>query len=116
MKNNADEGRRSFNNCQKPYVRSIFSPIASEYETYLYRRSDKKDKEIRTRLHNVCRFLKEVEKRGITDLNGINSALILKLYEEDGYRNWFTISIRAFLKYAFFSFLIGKQSVKDFRR
>lgn len=108
MKKNTDDGRRSFNNHQKPYVRSIFSPIASEYESYLYKRSDKKEKEIRTRLHNVCRFLKEVEKRGITDLNGITSALILKLYEEDGYRDWFTISIRAFLKYAFFHSLIAK--------
>ena len=34
MKKNTDDDRRSFNNHQKPYARSIFSPIASEYESY----------------------------------------------------------------------------------
>ena len=44
MKKNTDDDRRSFNNHRKPYARSTFSPIASEYESYLYKEAIRKKK------------------------------------------------------------------------
>ncbi len=40
MSYKSDNDRATFNNHKKPYARSIFSFIASEYEACLYKRSD----------------------------------------------------------------------------
>lgn len=85
---------------KKPYCDSIFIQEALVYEQQLLKKGIK-EKEVRTRLHNVTRFLRAVQDCGIERLSEINPRLIHELYQQDGCRMWFTVAIKSFLRYLY---------------
>lgn len=85
---------------KKPYCDSIFIQEALVYEQQLLKKGIK-EKEVRTRLHNVTRFLRAVQDCGIERLSEISPRLIHELYQQDGCRMWFTVAIKSFLRYLY---------------
>lgn len=85
---------------KQPYVLSCFSNIINEYESFLVE-TGKTEKDVRSRIHVLSRFLSHVDSSEITSLSDITAEVIYSGFETEGSKGEFCKSVRSFFRYAY---------------
>ena len=86
--------------CDRHYRKSVLPQISKEYISYL-RAHGKRENEIKQRKKYVDQFLKDLYSGGLTQMGDLNGKRIYEIIENKEISFWFSVSLRAFLKYLY---------------
>jgi len=83
-----------------PYENSCHNEIVGKYEEYLHD-TGRSEKNVRTRVHIVARFLRYVEQAGCGKLTDLTASHIYEAFQASSDKYNFNNAVTAFLKYAY---------------